>query len=94
MRLENDIAIRRAVADIFPDDVALGIGDGWHRIVGRALSEIRETAGDAGVHIEVTHVENRRGNLVIAPMPSRDAFPRQSPTPSQKFGYTHQTEPG
>lgn len=65
MRLENDIAIRRQVRDILPDDVALGVGDGWHRIVARALVEIRDVADEAGVHVRLTHVENKRGSLVI-----------------------------
>lgn len=65
MRLEHDLAIRREVRAILQDDVAIGVGDGWHRIVGRALVEIRDIADEAGVHVGLTHVENKRGSLVI-----------------------------
>ena len=62
MRLENDIAIRRQVRQILSDDVALGVGDGWHRVVGRALLEIQD-ATDGKVAIR--QVKERRGLLSI-----------------------------
>lgn len=65
MRLEHDLEIRRAVGSILSADVAMGVGDGWHRIVARALSEIWDIAEAAGIHVAITHVENRRGGLII-----------------------------
>lgn len=65
MRLDHDLAIRRAVGSIISDDVAMGVGDGWYRLVTGALSEIWDTAGEAGTHVEVTHIEQKRGSLVI-----------------------------
>lgn len=62
MRLENDIAIRREVHDILSADVALGVGDGWHQLVGRALVEIR-TVTDGKVAIR--QVKERSGKLSI-----------------------------
>ncbi|AWM24095.1 hypothetical protein [Sinorhizobium fredii] len=65
MRLEHDLEIRRAVGSILADEVALGVGDGWHRIVAGALLEIWDIAEAAGIHVAITHAENRRGGLVI-----------------------------
>ncbi|MDX0534400.1 hypothetical protein GOC55_13155 [Sinorhizobium medicae] len=62
MRLENDIAIRRQAHHILSDDVALGIGDGWHRLVGRALVEIQD-ATDGKVNVR--QVKERSGRLSI-----------------------------
>jgi len=62
MRLENDLAIRREVRDILSADVALGVGDGWHQLVGRALVEIR-TVTDGKVAIR--QVKERSGKLSI-----------------------------
>ncbi|MBP2235230.1 ribosomal protein S27AE [Sinorhizobium kostiense] len=63
MHLEIDIAIRRQLGDILPDDVALGVGDGWLGLVGRALLEIRIAAH--GRPIKVTQVGQKRGSLLI-----------------------------
>lgn len=62
MRLEDDIAIRRQVCHILSDDVALGVGDGWHQHAGRALVEIQEATDGK---IAIRQVKERRGLLSI-----------------------------
>ncbi|QOD63818.1 hypothetical protein HGK82_00670 [Ochrobactrum sp. MT180101] len=62
MRLENDIAIRREVGDILADDVSLGVGDGWHRLVGKALVEIRDVTDGK---VTVRQIKERVGRLSI-----------------------------
>ncbi|AMD59378.1 hypothetical protein AWN88_13980 [Agrobacterium tumefaciens] len=62
MHLENDNAIRRQVRHILQHDVALGVGDGWHRVVGRALLEIQDaTDGE----VAIRQVKERSGKLSI-----------------------------
>ncbi|MGO4618542.1 hypothetical protein AB4Z34_21785 [Ensifer sp. 2YAB10] len=62
MRLENDLAIRREARDILAADVALGVGDGWHRLVGKALVQIQD-ATDGKVNVR--QVKERQGLLSI-----------------------------
>lgn len=62
MRLENDLAIRRRVRDILADDVALGVGDGWHRLVGKALVEIQDLTDGK---VAIRQVKERSGKLSI-----------------------------
>ncbi len=62
MRLEHDLAIRREARDILADDVALGVGDGWHRLVGKALVEIRDVADG---RVNVRQIKERSGRLSI-----------------------------
>ncbi|MET4687606.1 hypothetical protein [Sinorhizobium fredii] len=75
MHLEHDLEIRRAVRSVLPEDVALGVGDGWHHIVARALKDIRDIADEAGIQVEITHVERKRASLVIR----TDALGRRVP---------------
>lgn len=62
MRLESDLEVRREVRDILADDVALGVGDGWHRLVGKALVEIRDVSDGK---VNVRQVKERCGALSI-----------------------------
>ncbi|WP_312356639.1 hypothetical protein [Agrobacterium sp.] len=62
MRLENDIAIRRHARHVLSDDVALGVGDGWHQLAGRALGEIQDVT-DGKVNIR--QVKECSGKLSI-----------------------------
>lgn len=62
MHLENDLAIRRESRDVLADDVALGVGDGWHYLVGIALVKIQDVT-DGKVFIR--QVKERRGMLSI-----------------------------
>lgn len=62
MRLEHDLAIRREVRDILAADVALGVGDGWHQLVGRALVKIRDVTDGK---VAVRQVKERHGLLSI-----------------------------
>ncbi|RVO68382.1 hypothetical protein [Sinorhizobium meliloti] len=62
MRLEHDLAVRREVRDILSADVAIGVGDGWHRLVGKALVEIRDATEGK---VSIRQVKERRGLLSI-----------------------------
>lgn len=62
MRLENDLAIRREVRDILADDVAIGCGDGWDRLVGIALVRIRDVIDGK---VQVRQIKERQGLLSI-----------------------------
>jgi len=61
MRLHADLAIRRACAPILPDDIALGVGEGWSCIVRDALIDIRDIHPD----IRIRQVKEKMGGLVI-----------------------------
>jgi hypothetical protein len=62
MRLENDLEVRRQVRAILADDVALGVGDGWHRLVGKALVEIQDLTDGK---VAIRQVKERQGLLSI-----------------------------
>lgn len=62
MHLENDLAIRRQTRDILSDDVALGVGDGWHHLASQALVEIQTATGGK---VSGRHVKQRSGKLSI-----------------------------
>ncbi|WP_331373427.1 hypothetical protein [Sinorhizobium chiapasense] len=71
MRLENDIAIRREVLSILADDVALGVGDGWHQLVGKALVGIQDLTDG---QVTIRKVSERSGLLTIATDAARSLF--------------------
>lgn len=62
MRLENDLAIRREARDVIADDVAIGVGDGWHHLVGRALVKIRDISDG---RVNIRQIKERSGRLSI-----------------------------
>lgn len=61
MHLHTDLAIRRACAPILPDDIAIGVGEGWGRIVRDALIGIR----DIHPAIRINQIKEKMGGLVI-----------------------------
>lgn len=61
MHLHTDLAIRRACAPIISDDVAIGVGEGWSRIVRDALVSIR----DIHPAIRLQQVKAKMGGLVL-----------------------------
>lgn len=62
MRLEHDLAIRREVHDILADDVAIGVGDGWHQLVGRTVVKIRDVTDGK---VSVRQIKERSGLLSV-----------------------------
>lgn len=62
MHLDRDLQIRRAAGSTLPSDVAIGVGNGWHRLVERALVDIREAAVDRAF---VRQVKEKWGLLAI-----------------------------
>ena len=62
MRLEHDLAIRREVRDILSADVAIGVGDGWHPLAGRALVKIRDITDGK---VQIRQIKERQGLLAI-----------------------------
>lgn len=62
MRLEIDLAIRREARDVIADDVAIGVGDGWHQLVGRALVKIRDVTDG---RVDIRQIKERSGRLSI-----------------------------
>ncbi|MDQ0318996.1 hypothetical protein QO002_001134 [Pararhizobium capsulatum DSM 1112] len=60
MRLENDLAIRRQAGDILPDDVALGVGVGWHCLVGKPRLEIRDVTDEKTIVRQIKERRDRR----------------------------------
>lgn len=62
MRLEHDLSIRREVHDILAADVAIGVGDGWHQLVGRTLVKIRDVTDGK---VSVRQIKERSGLLSV-----------------------------
>lgn len=62
MRLEHDLAVRREARDIIADDVAIGVGDGWQHLVGRALVTIRDVTDGK---VNARQIKERQGLLSI-----------------------------
>lgn len=62
MHLEHDLEIRIAAGSTLPSDIAIGVGDGWHQLVKRALVDIREVS--AG-HVFVRQIKEKLGALTI-----------------------------